>query len=387
MSSSIKGMNANCHICYAKSLELFPDYHCLPRVASDCVPWRSGGHLAICSECSCVQNPVDETWHKEVSEIYSRYKIYRQSAGSEQSVFCENKPLMPRSARVFNQARAYLDLTKPERLLDIGCANGELLRCFSQLAPHWKMVGFEIDEKCRREVESIPGVEAFISGSLDQINQTFDLITLMHVFEHLPYPTEWLKKLRKLLTPNGFIFIQVPDPKQNPYNLLVADHCSHFILRDLIQIAQKETFEIVAHSDQWVLREFSLLIKPAKDQIASKKIQAGSHSTYPQNSLRWLHDIVRLAKSFPKDKQRGIWGTAIAGTWLYSIMDDEVDFFVDEDANRIGQKHLGKPIYSPNQVPKESNIFVALTPEIASSIVNRWSHLQVSLHPPPKLIY
>lgn len=390
MDSNAISPDVICHICYAKQLDLLPNYPALPRVASDCVPWRSGGKLAVCSSCLCVQNPVDKDWHTQTSEIYSRYKLYRQSAGSEQGVLSENKQLLPRSAKIFQQAVSYFDLQKNGRLLDIGCANGELLRCFSALAPHWKMVGFEIDDKCREEVESIPGVEKFASGSLEKLDQPFDLITLIHVLEHLTNPRVWLQDLHRILNPGGLVLIQVPDPKQNPYNLLVADHCSHFIMSDLISIAQQAGYEIVAHSDKWVLREFSLLIRlPAANQaaVAVTKIPEDKTSAYPAKSLQWLHDIVDIAKSFPKDKPRGVWGTAIAGTWLYSILDSNVDFFVDEDASRIGQQHLGKPIYSPEMAPKDSNIFVALTPEIATNIVNRWSHLEVALHTPPNLVY
>lgn len=379
-----------CHICGDQNLHQLSNYPALPRVASDCVPWRSGGKLAVCGTCKCVQNPVDDDWHNETNEIYSTYKLYRQSEGSEQGVFSDNKAVMPRSAKVFQQAASYLDLTKPGRLLDIGCANGELLRCFGAIAPHWKMVGFEIDDKRREEVESIPGVEQFASGSLDKINKQFDIITLIHVFEHLPYPIQWLKNLKRLLTPNGIVIIQVPDPKTNPYNLLVADHCSHFVMPDLIKISKNAGYDIVAHSDQWVAREFSIIIKPAvsaESNDVNSELDDEYISTYPENSLQWLHNILELTKSFPKDKPRGIWGTAIAATWIYSLLDEHVDFFVDEDVSRVGKYHLGKPIYSPDAVPKGSNIYIALTPEIAAKIINRWSHLETSLHSPPKLEY
>lgn len=382
-----------CHICGAQMLHLFSNYHELPRVASDCVPWRAGGRLAVCETCKCVQNPVDKDWYNETMDIYSTYKLYRQSAGSEQGVFSDNKSVMPRSAKVFQQAASYLDLAKSGRLLDIGCANGELLRCFGALAPHWKMVGFEIDDKRREEVESIQGVEEFASGSLDKLNKQFDIITLIHVFEHLPNPKQWLENLKRLLKPDGIVIIQVPDPKANPYNLLVADHCSHFQMPDLIKIANRAGYDIVVYSDNWVLRELSIVIKVAAPvklndlNTSLNNLDDQYVTAYPTKSLQWLHDIVQLTKSFPKDKPRGIWGTAIAATWLYSLLNENVDFFVDEDNSRVGQQHLGKPIHSPNEVPKGSNIYVALTPEIAGKVVNRWSHLEVSLHSPPNLKY
>lgn len=377
-----------CHVCGAKQLSEFTNYPSLPRVASDCVPWQSGGKLAICNQCNCVQNPIDSSWHNETARIYSTYKLYRQSAGSEQGVFSENKQVMPRSAKVFQQAAPFLKLNETGYLLDIGCANGELLRCFHTIAPHWKMVGFEIDDKRREEVEKISGVEMFASGSLDKLDKQFDIITLIHVFEHLPNPTQWLENLKRILTADGIVIIQVPDPKTNPYNLLVADHCSHFLMSDLINIANCAGYDIITHSDTWVARELSILIKPkASTSINTNTYHQSSASIYPQKSLEWLHEILSNIKSFPKDKPRGIWGTAIAATWLYSLLEKNVDFFVDEDTTRVGQEHLGKPIYSPEMIPAGSNVFIALTPEIADKIVNRWSKLDVTLYTPPSLIY
>lgn len=388
MNGTTSDRDTTCHICYASKLTFFSEYPNLPRVASDCVPWRAGGKLAICDACNCVQNPVDAAWHQETAEIYGRYKIYRQS------VVCDNKQFMPRSAKIFQQIKPFLNVDKPGRLLDIGCANGELLRYFTNIAPHWKMAGFEIDEKCRQEIENIPNVEAFYSGSLQKISQGFDLITLMHVFEHLPDPKKWLQDLKPLLNAGGLILIQVPDPKQNPYNLLVADHCSHFLMSDLIRIAQDANYQIVAHSKEWVKRELSLLLQPLPTTTAGKVTMSSPYllfndksNTYPGNSLTWLQSIMDLANNFAKNKPCGIWGTAIAGTWLYSVLENGADFFVDEDASRIGQQHLGKPILHPEDAPRGSNIFLALTPEIAANIFNRWSHIKMAFHWPPPLTY
>lgn len=381
-----------CHICGAEQLDLLSNYHSLPRVASDCVPWPPGGKLAVCLHCHCVQNPVDTTWYQETSEIYSQYRIYEQSAGSEQGIIIDaGKKSIPRSEKIFQHVFPYLKLDTTGRLLDIGCANGELLRSFKLFAPEWTMVGFEIDDQRRGEVEKIPGVEAFVSGSLDKINKQFNLITLIHVFEHLPHPKNWLEKIRRLLAPNGMILIQVPDPKKNPYNLLVADHCSHFLMSNLIYIAEQTDYEIVTHSDDWVSREYTLLLRPRPRSIIKKatvtKTTLDKASTYPKTSLQWLYGIIDLAKNIPKNNLRGIWGTAIAATWVYSVMDNEIDFFVDEDPHRIGQKHLGRPIYSPEMIPHNSHVFIALTPEIANNITTRWSNLKAVLHCPPDLIY
>ena len=50
--------------------------------------------------------------------------------------------------------------------------------------------------------------------------------------------------------------------------------------------------------------------------------------------LRWLGTIVDEAKACAGI---GVFGTAIAGTWLASMASESVGFFVDEDRQRTGK--------------------------------------------------
>lgn len=384
----------NCHICNENSLKYFNEYPILPRVASDCTSWPPGGKLAVCMKCHCVQNPVDTDWEKQTNAIYNRYDIYQQSAGMEQSFFMGDNYAESRSSKIFNKLGSIKKIGEEGRLLDIGCANGALLREFNRVAPKWKLVGFEIDDKRKKEVESIPSVESFFSGSIEKIDSQFDIITLIHVFEHLAYPEKWLRNLGKLLKPNGFIIIQVPDPMKNPYNLLVADHCSHFLLKDLRNIAVRSGYHVIIESDNWISREFTMIIQQKNVELTNSEnigdlghFNKVSEQKYPLKSIEWLDMLIDKAKSLRAKKPLGIWGTAIAATWFASLVDFEPDFFVDEDPNRIGEQHLDKPIYSPEEIPQGSYLFIALTPDIAKNIIKRWSHLDIELEGPPELNY
>ncbi len=397
-----------CHLCHQQTLKLFPSYQSLPRVTSDCAVWPAGGKLAICTACDCVQHPIDKTWHAEVSEIYSQYHMYHQSAGCEQAVFCNGMQPISRSAKIFHHAFPYINLKKAGYLLDIGCANGELLRFFGKQAPQWKMWGFEANDQCREQVEKIDGVSGFVSGTLNYLDQSFDLITLIHVLEHLPNPQQWLIEIKKFFKPGGVLLIQVPHTKENPFDLLVADHCSHFTLLTLMHLVQQSGYKIITASDSWVNRELSLLaipntpdslenyfnhnvsigIQDSSEKIDAMLSQLETSSRYsPQPALQWLHDIVGLANNLSKNQPLGVWGTAIAATWFFSIVENRVDFFIDEDPNRIGKQHLGRPIYSPDKAPRGSNIFMPLTAELAANIAHRWPDLRDDLHMPLKLVY
>ena len=48
-------------------------------------------------------------------------------------------------------------------------------------------------------------------SSIEQAGDRFDLVVASHVFEHLPNPIGWLRQVSRLLTPEGAVFLVVPD--------------------------------------------------------------------------------------------------------------------------------------------------------------------------------
>lgn len=374
-----------CHICTESPLRLLNEYETLPRVTSDCSPWQSGGMLGTCPTCGCVQNPTDQHWQDEVDEIYGKYSIYQQGAGNEQFVFAGGQPVA-RSARLMEMTSPFLDLTAKGRILDFGCANGGLLRNFARLNSNWTMVGFEVDDKHRSEIESIAGVESFSSGKLETIAGKFNLITMSHVLEHLPQPAQALGELSKKIAEGGFLLIQVPDAAQNPFDLVIADHCSHFTLDGLKQLIANCGYRIVVATTDWVPKEISILAAPEMPAVcAASKSWQREPTLMAKHSIDWLSRVAVELRSLRKVERLGIFGSSIAATWLFAALDGKVDFFVDQDPNRIGQKHLNKPIYSPDEIPPDSHVFVGLIPQKAGQVGQRLSGKNVQVHLPPPL--
>lgn len=94
------------------------------------------------------------------------------------------------------------------KILDVGCGDGLL---FSSLAGFGSVFGVEADETTlaadspwRRQIFCQPFDRAF------QPDQTFDLILMLDVLEHLPDPAAALEHARSLLTPSGRLLITVP---------------------------------------------------------------------------------------------------------------------------------------------------------------------------------
>jgi hypothetical protein len=68
----------------------------------------------------------------------------------------------------------------------------------------------------------------------------------------------------------------------------------------------------------------------------------------------------------------GIFGTSIAGAWLFGELGGAVRFFVDEDPARVGGTYMGLPIYHPLAVPAGSHVFIGLAPGVAEQVAFRF---------------
>ena len=101
-----------------------------------------------------------------------------------------------RSVRLLETFRDRAGLKATGRMLDVGCGNGATIRAFGQVAPGWMKAGTEFDAKYRAEVESIPNTEPLHVGPVEQVPGSFDVITMIHVLEHIVDPIDVLKTLR-----------------------------------------------------------------------------------------------------------------------------------------------------------------------------------------------
>jgi SAM-dependent methyltransferase len=95
-------------------------------------------------------------------------------------------------------------LPRNSRVLDFGCSSGRLL---GRAGPQIEKWGFEINSTAAREATA-KGIR--IVGDWDQLGslrQTFDVVLLMDVFEHLPKPTRLLEHLAELVKPGGMLVV------------------------------------------------------------------------------------------------------------------------------------------------------------------------------------
>jgi len=367
-----------CHACRSGTLRIVPGSETLHRVTSDAKAWPPGGRLGYCPNCGLAQTATTGSWHEEIQRIYEGYTIYHQGAGAEQSVFGQQDGgSVLRSEALIKALASRQELPATGRLLDVGCGNGSFLRSCSRALPGWELQGTEFDEKYQDEVEAIAGVSAMHGGKLEDVPGRFDVVSMIHVLEHIPDPIPLLRNIQARLTPGGVLFVQTPDCLANPVAMLVADHCSHFSKGSLGGLIARAGYREVVAADDWTPRELSVTARMDREGGLTdsppqpEKILAG---------LDWLRACARDAERLAEVGEFGVFGTSNAATWLEAEIGGRASFFVDEDPSRIGRVHLGKPILAPAEISEGATVYVALPHPLAGAIAVRLEELKINLN-------
>lgn len=364
-----------CHSCGAAPLRpLLGTEHFSP-ISSDIriVEGRLG--LALCEACGLLQKPTDEAWRQAVEVIYRDYAINHQSGGSDPIIFNSLYGAGPRADILVKYLLDRTEIGTSGSLLDIGCASGNILRGFAQARPGWGLFGMEKSDRWREGVLSIPGVEGFFSSLEALEDRRFDLIVMSHVLEHIPGPATYLRRLLDHLTESGHLYIAVPDLRQNPIDLFVLDHCTHFDAPTLARTLGLGGFSPIALSSEILGKELVALSRRQPegapeasrsepyamglDTVASKYVSLCDDVLTHAKTLRSVHPIL------------GIMGSSTAAAWISGELDLNVEFFVDEDPNRFGHTAFGKPILAPAQVPQGACVFIPMSSITAEAIIAR----------------
>jgi len=90
------------------------------------------------------------------------------------------------------------------QVLDFGCSSGRLLEQANPRIGKW---GFEVNKTAAREAAA-KGIQMLADRkNLKSLQQNFDAVLLMDVFEHLSYPTMLLREMTELVKPGGMLVV------------------------------------------------------------------------------------------------------------------------------------------------------------------------------------
>jgi len=96
-------------------------------------------------------------------------------------------------------------------ILEIGAGDGSFLGHVSGVFPSLRLAALEIDQNTQAARKSLKGLRGYSTfQEIRKSRETFDLICLFHVLEHIVDPREFLSNCLACLTPQGRMIIEVP---------------------------------------------------------------------------------------------------------------------------------------------------------------------------------
>ncbi len=172
-----------------------------------------------------------------------------------------------------------------DRVLDIGCGSGGLLRLLKAqgkavcgLEPNSDLV--ELAGKLHPELHIVQG----LGGDLDRVHGPFDCMTMIDVLEHIEDDVGQLQAMWDNLVPEGRLVIVVPS-----FPLLYGErdrnngHFRRYTFRELKSKLEATGFEVLSHRFWNALGFFPYLIS---ERVFGRELQVELRTNRPKNWLQ-----------------------------------------------------------------------------------------------------
>lgn len=166
------------------------------------------------------------------------------------------------------------------RLFDLGAGWGHFMLAGKELG--YDVHGVEISEQpylyCVNELK-LP-VEHIDFFEMDESNK-FDIVTMWDVLEHIDKANDFLAKCAKLIKPNGYLFLQVPQidsyfskKHKDSWKMMGLDHVNYFGKETIKKILARNGFEVVEIKSSFEIKLFIMYtLLPLIRKFKSKKKQ------------------------------------------------------------------------------------------------------------------
>ncbi len=138
------------------------------------------------------------------------------------------------------------------RVLDIGCGRGHILYHLRRRG--WTVYGVELSADAASHARDVLGLDVSIEGFHPDrfADESFDVIIMWHVLEHLPDLRAVLAGCRRMLRPGGLLVVSVPNfeswqaklTRYHWFHLDLPRHYWHFAESWLVDRLNKDGFRV-----------------------------------------------------------------------------------------------------------------------------------------------
>jgi SAM-dependent methyltransferase len=193
----------------------------------------------VCGNCGFAYADTQVSQH-DYDVFYARYSKYESNSTST------GGGGSPEDARRLEEMAVSIAEVIPDRearLVDVGCANGGLLKELRKLG-YSRLCGIDPSPACVQAAKALGIAEGFI-GTLSDLPPDageFDGVILSHVLEHVQDLQQAVAGIRRLTRPEGVVYVEVPDATHYaecllaPFQDFNTEHINHFSGRALTNL-------------------------------------------------------------------------------------------------------------------------------------------------------
>lgn len=292
----------------------------------------------------------------EASFFMDEYDLHSEDAYAEFKYYESNKAIGLYSD-ISNFLRAKLDFKCQGSAIDIGCGKGLLLKELEAQLDNWEFFAIEPSKNALRYFQKVLPNVYIHNGLLETSPFTktkFDLVLANGVLEHVPAPLTFLEQLRDMVSPNGHIFIGVPNFVNNPADLLTFDHLSKFTPESIKHLFKLAGLRVVAEAcpDDKVPMWYLLSSEPSLPSYrpVGKEVVAYNRAHH-ESALKWLNGtLASYQNAIDKADQDSIamYGTGTIGQYAFGAIEgfiDKVSYIFDDNDSLWGKKKAGITIF------------------------------------------
>ena len=215
--------------------------------------------IVRCTECGLVYTLP----RLPSARILEMYQVgYWRSAEASNFGYTDYLRDRNRYLRTFRLRSKVIDRYKPSagRVLDIGCAAGFFLKVMKEKG--WETTGVEISASMADFARTELELNNVLTGTLEKQQfeaESFDVITLWDVIEHLEDPRAVLATAKRLLKKDGVLVLETQNVESVFARLMgrrwhhykFEEHLWHFSPKTLTALLGLESFSVAEVSSRW----------------------------------------------------------------------------------------------------------------------------------------
>ena len=286
-----------------------------------------------CDSCGHIYNDLTEKELKNLSRYYNEEYAPSNLSSKDKNgdrPGSYNLHSVVRYEQLYKFILPYIK--ENSRILDVGCAMGGFLKFLKNKRNYTNLYGIEPIEAYVKESNN-KNIKVGNIYSIPFEDNSFDVIILDQVLEHLPDLKSALKEIRRVLDKGGLCYIGVPDAERyhDLYWYIIPEHIQHFKDVNLKLLAQSNGFELINISKTesnmigtLKLPNLSVILKVSSD-VYCWGIGKEFMYYYPITRLKSIENLI-LVDDTPQKQKQTFKGKRIYGSEV--LKDADKDSFL-----------------------------------------------------------